>query len=627
MMNRVSYVIGIGFAALFCSNIDHVLAYSDADLQTHGLESSTHVIDGQQRGTYNQIADIAPWNQSPDDTAPYVLPPWGLTVNDFVVTRQVPLSTGKREVILNSPSTGSQQKFFISVPDSPSFQIYEMSFARVLAAGDGIEFEAASSQSLLNNFQIAFNSNEIATLTLADGTQAEFSEATAVIRSPNGQILENVQLNSNVVTSSAVGVPIGQKSNPGLAANQVIASPMRNQPLRLAQSQGICESSVRSHTSQLASSMVPWSDQLSQPHHSDAAKAIGWAIGHSAEALGNSLSLEDPIQNISCRPPVQCDERRVSGGSEIRTELFDIPQGSGGSEVALNYEFYTIPDSLEMYYDGNQIFSVGPSSGQGSKTFTLPASAQQVGVTIRGNDDPNTEWWFEVACSETTVPICNLNSIKEFITDNNTVSTYPDIKQGQKSAINACKKPLLVIYGGGGDSSWSHNVESWAESLIKKTPYSQIEGLTVKYFPFTDNFIPIGNNDEAVDFINQHIADNPNSPVVLVGHSYGGDTAYEAIKLINQKVDLLITLDPVSNFRPSQRSKPPNVSTWINVWTSHSNTGSDVIAEIGGDWDNQDSANDNIEISGIPHGASWTMYTHIQQRVVDTLTELLNHSQ
>ena len=53
--------------------------------------------------------------------------------------------------------------------------------------------------------------------------------------------------------------------------------------------------------------------------------------------------------------------------------------------------------------------------------------------------------------------------------------------------------------------------------------------------------------------------------VALVGHSWGGASAYKAALKSAAPVDLLVTLDPVSVFPLGERRKPANVRRWVNV--------------------------------------------------------------
>lgn len=55
-------------------------------------------------------------------------------------------------------------------------------------------------------------------------------------------------------------------------------------------------------------------------------------------------------------------------------------------------------------------------------------------------------------------------------------------------------------------------------------------------------------------------------PIALVGHSWGGASAYKAALKSQTPVDLLATLDPVSVFPLGVRRKPANVRRWVNVY-------------------------------------------------------------
>ena len=95
---------------------------------------------------------------------------------------------------------------------------------------------------------------------------------------------------------------------------------------------------------------------------------------------------------------------------------------------------------------------------------------------------------------------------------------------------------------------------------------------------------------------------NPNEPINLVGHSYGGDTAYLVARDSNYTIDNLVTLDPVSHFT-FDVSKPNNVANWDNVYSNPNNYGvDDFIADIGGQWGPVDDPNVNNYSSSASHG-------------------------
>lgn len=123
-------------------------------------------------------------------------------------------------------------------------------------------------------------------------------------------------------------------------------------------------------------------------------------------------------------------------------------------------------------------------------------------------------------------------------------------------------KPLLVAYGGALDSQ-TGIVKGLATRLE-----NNISGV-VLYHTYDEEFI-------SSNLIREHLKRFPSSPVVLMGHSYGGDTAYGAAEGWNRNIRLLVTLDPVSGRAYPPRLKftefkrhlkrPSNVTNWINVF-------------------------------------------------------------
>ncbi|MEM8813125.1 MAG: hypothetical protein AAGF59_10945 [Pseudomonadota bacterium] len=131
--------------------------------------------------------------------------------------------------------------------------------------------------------------------------------------------------------------------------------------------------------------------------------------------------------------------------------------------------------------------------------------------------------------------------------------------------------------------------------------------------------------------------------VVVVGWSNGGDTAYKIAEGLgaNQKIDILMTLDPVSRVTSyhwvpfiARQSKPDGVGLWLHAYTTSwgrsrsdaeepdqeqaQNTGarpwhpSNIIAAVGGAWDSRPSADSNIAVVG-SHGDTKIMLERLIQ--------------
>lgn len=125
-----------------------------------------------------------------------------------------------------------------------------------------------------------------------------------------------------------------------------------------------------------------------------------------------------------------------------------------------------------------------------------------------------------------------------------------------------------IFVGGAGDGS-THNVQSYFDLYHAAHPDSS-------YYSWEDEagiLKDIANTD-------------PNDPIHLIGHSYGGDTAAKAALKACRKVDILITIDPVSHHRPNLQNLANSVGTWIDVDAeggSHFNI-ANMLAGGGGGW-------------------------------------------
>ena len=166
-------------------------------------------------------------------------------------------------------------------------------------------------------------------------------------------------------------------------------------------------------------------------------------------------------------------------------------------------------------------------------------------------------------------------------------------------------KPLLVMYGGFGDGK---------SEIMKNIAKSFRSDIDIEYY----------HHDEANpsrSYIKRHLERYPSSPVVLVGHSWGGDTAYGVAADWGFKIRLLATLDAVGgraypgspNFTEFRKdlNKPNNVRKWINVWGKYYLgftkcfifggfiwDSTDCIADAGGPWGKQKKATKNIRFKG-----------------------------
>ncbi|MBO1070726.1 MAG: hypothetical protein HEQ13_15790 [Dolichospermum sp. DEX189] len=326
---------------------------------------------------------------------------------DFRISSQIPYSSGKQEILLVSPSTGAEQLYTFNVPGSSSFQLFEVEYKKVsaidfssLTSTDSLIVNPEQIKSVLNRFKITFANNSLSKITLSDGTTANFSAGQAVIKSPQGQTVETVQISQNEFIDNNIFV--SQKR--GKINKNIENNPTNKDAKLLAKtSESACQAAVSSSLNGISDNLGQWGNKLTTSN-SPITKSIGWAISFGSGAIKSNISTKNPmLQEVNCRPPVQCEEQRVSGGSEIRTDLFQVAKGAN-RKVNLKFEFFEIPDRIELYFDGKKIFGVGPQSGQGNQTFDLPTNAEYVGVKLIGNDNVNTRWWYVISCSGSCSP-------------------------------------------------------------------------------------------------------------------------------------------------------------------------------------------------------------------------------
>jgi pimeloyl-ACP methyl ester carboxylesterase len=72
-----------------------------------------------------------------------------------------------------------------------------------------------------------------------------------------------------------------------------------------------------------------------------------------------------------------------------------------------------------------------------------------------------------------------------------------------------------------------------------------------------------------------------NRPIILIGHSYGGDSILKILPLINRDIQLVVTIDPVGTggFRriATSRPVPSNVQYFMNRWQENGLAGSNIV--------------------------------------------------
>jgi len=173
--------------------------------------------------------------------------------------------------------------------------------------------------------------------------------------------------------------------------------------------------------------------------------------------------------------------------------------------------------------------------------------------------------------------------------------SYPGVtvKQGVGQSPS-----LLVMVGGANDESKHRNMHKLATHLSKFPEYASV---AILYFAWDQ-----GN--EMRQAMSTHKNSYPSSKIVLVGHSWGGDTVLRSGSKHNQSVDLAITMDAVTSVPRIGHLERGSIKRWVNVYASRS-PGWVLV----GKWGSESRASKNVKVSARHSGTS-KMY-----EAIDTL--------
>jgi subtilisin-like proprotein convertase family protein/sugar lactone lactonase YvrE len=108
----------------------------------------------------------------------------------------------------------------------------------------------------------------------------------------------------------------------------------------------------------------------------------------------------------------------ASGGPAGATNFFDLHETSG--TIPITWDFLQIPDTMDVYYQGTNIFSTGLVSGQGSTNVSFgPGTSTQIEVVMDAtNHPPSTYWTYTIGGVQT-------NYLYLTFTDDTNLTTTP----------------------------------------------------------------------------------------------------------------------------------------------------------------------------------------------------------
>jgi hypothetical protein len=148
-------------------------------------------------------------------------------------------------------------------------------------------------------------------------------------------------------------------------------------------------------------------------------------------------------------------------------------------------------------------------------------------------------------------------------------------------------KAFIAFVNGNGDCC----VDRMGEALTRLKKGVNADIWITSYASFRNGsrtkLVPVVNLSPEADalFIKeaaQYINSLPSSrPIVLIGHSYGGDSILKVLPFITRRVQLVVVIDPVGTggFRriATERSVPPNVDYFMNRWQENGLTGQNIV--------------------------------------------------
>ncbi|MFF0241053.1 hypothetical protein NXT08_14080 [Rhodococcus pyridinivorans] len=120
-------------------------------------------------------------------------------------------------------------------------------------------------------------------------------------------------------------------------------------------------------------------------------------LGARAIDLGSAI-----LGNGSSLPTTQqCNQSRQSGGEGVTGTYHELGR-SGPTSFLLEWETYDVPDRIQVFYGGSQIYDTGRigdsiNEGTGSAVVNVPAGSAS-SILVRVTGDPGTDWDYLVNC-------------------------------------------------------------------------------------------------------------------------------------------------------------------------------------------------------------------------------------
>jgi hypothetical protein len=109
------------------------------------------------------------------------------------------------------------------------------------------------------------------------------------------------------------------------------------------------------------------------------------------------LTQLDPNINYTTQSQIQfCDREQASGGNQGDRRTLQMTTNQG--KVEIEYEMYSVPDRLQLIYEGEEILDTGFISGSGSLSVPFQGNSGRLDVVLTGNTTTSTQWNYQLFC-------------------------------------------------------------------------------------------------------------------------------------------------------------------------------------------------------------------------------------
>ena len=153
------------------------------------------------------------------------------------------------------------------------------------------------------------------------------------------------------------------------------------------------------------------------------------------------------------------------------------------------------------------------------------------------------------------------------------------ISSSNQAKAQESVRPYVVFVNGQGNCC-THGMDSLSDRLTRLYGLTRNDFRYVPYSNFRNGGESGGGNaldwssvdtqflHDGADFINNQL--DRNRPLILIGHSYGGDSVLKLLPRINRQIQFVAVIDPVGTggFRrvAQESSVPENVDYFFNRW-------------------------------------------------------------